>query len=414
MVPPGVRLAAQLLCTESVRALARHKLRTALASLGIMIGVAAVIWVVAIGKAGAERSEAELQKLGDNFVWVEAGSRTVSGVRSGTHGMNTLVPEDAQAMRRELPLLKACSENVDGSVQVVFGNRNWGTRYRGISPEYLEIKNWRLASGSFFTEDQVIHAQSVAVLGETVRRELFGPVDPVGQVIRVNSFLFQVIGVLAPKGQSPSGQDLDDTILMPWRTAQGRILGRYYTYLDDILCSAASREAMNPAIDSIRSLLRQRHHIQPGEEEDFNIRRPDEAINAQIQMARTLELMLVTLASIALVVGGVGIMNVMLASVAQRTDEIGVRLAVGATEGAVQLQFLGEAVMLSLFGGLGGLLLSVVGSFLVEKLLGWPLAIPWPAAGAALVSSAAIGVFFGFYPAWRASHLDPVVALRSE
>lgn len=414
MLPPGVSLVARLFCAEAVRALSRHKMRTALASLGIMIGVAAVIWVAAIGRAGAQRSEAELQKLGDNFVWVEAGSRTVSGVRSGTHGMTTLVPEDAQAMRRELPLLKACSENVDGSAQVVFGNRNWGTHYRGIAPEYLEIKNWRLAAGSFITEDQVRQAESVAVLGETVRRELFGAADPVGQVIRVNSFLFQVIGVLAPKGQSPSGNDLDDTIIMPWRTAQGRILGRYYTYLDDVLCSAVSREAVNPAIDSIRALLRQRHHIRPGDEEDFNIRRPDEAINAQIQVARTLELMLITLASIALVVGGVGIMNVMLASVAQRNNEIGVRLAVGASGGAVQLQFLGEAVMLSLFGGLGGLLLSFIGSFFVEKAIGWPLPIPLPAAAAALLSSAAIGVSFGFYPAWRASRLDPVVALRSE
>lgn len=410
----GVPLGARLFCAESVRALGRHKLRTALASLGIMFGVAAVIWVVAIGQAGAERSQAELQKLGDNFLWVEAGSRNINGVRTGTHGTTTLTPEDAEAIRGQLPLIKSCSENVDGSVHVVYGNRNWGTHYRGVSSEYMDIKRWRMAEGSFFGNEQVSQVESVVVLGQTVRDELFGPVPSVGQVIRVNNFLFRVIGVLAPKGQSPSGQDQDDTIMVPWRTAQGKIQGRYYTYLDDILCSAVSIDAVEKAIDDVRELLRQRHRIGPGDEDDFNIRRPDEALKAQVKAAEALELMLITLASIALAVGGVGIMNVMLASVAQRTKEIGLRVAVGATQSAVQLQFLGEAVMLSVIGGLGGLGLSILGSTLVERLLGWPISTPWQAVGIAVLSSTAIGVAFGFFPAWRASRLDPIAALRSD
>jgi putative ABC transport system permease protein len=351
----GFPLGARLFFVESLRALGLHKLRTGLASLGIMFGVAAVIWVVAIGQAGAERSQAELQKLGDNFVWVEAGSRNVNGVRTGTHGTTTLMPDDADAMRNELPRIKSCSENVDGSAQVIYGNRNWATHYRGVSPEYLDIKRWRVAKGSFFTSEQTSQGESVVVLGETVREQLFGPAEAVGEVIRANNFLFRVIGVLAPKGQSPSGQDQDDTIVMPWRTAQGRILGRYYTYLDDILCSAVSMEKVEESIDDIRALLRQRHRIRSGEEDDFNIRRPDEALKAQVRAAEALALMLITLASIALAVGGVGIMNVMLASVAQRTQEIGLRVAVGATQTAVQLQFPGEAVMKQLFHGTGSI-----------------------------------------------------------
>jgi putative ABC transport system permease protein len=407
------RPGARLLLAEALRALSRHKLRSALTGLGVMIGVATVIWVVGVGEAGSARAEDELRNLGENFVWIEAGSRNVAGLRTGTHGTTTLTPEDAAALRRDVPLLRAVSENVDGTVQVIGGSGNWSTRYRGVSPEYLGIKRWNLASGEPFTDDDVRQAASVVVLGETVRRRLSGAADPVGSVVRVNHVAFRVLGVLAPKGQSATGQDQDDTVLVPWTTAQTKIRGRGFTWLDDILCSAVSAEAVNPAIDAAIALLRQRHRIGPGQEDDFNIRRPDEVINARIQASRTLELLLVTLASISLVIGGIGIMNVMLASVAQRTAEIGLRMAVGATARAVQLQFLTEAALLSVLGGIAGVPLSWAGSFLIAKLVGWPIGISPAAAALAVACSAGVGVLAGFYPAWRASRLDPVVALRN-
>jgi putative ABC transport system permease protein len=409
-----LRLYGRLFFTEALRALARHKGRTALTALGSMIGVGTMIWVVAVGEAGKARAEEELHNLGDNLVWIEAGSRNVNGVRTGTHGTSTLTPEDAEAVRREVPLLKSVAENVDGSVQIVTGNRNWNTRYRGVSPEYLDIKRWRMAEGAFLSDDHVRRMDNVAVLGETVCKRVFGPVSPIGKLIRVNNMVFQVIGVLAPKGQTGSGQDQDDTIMMPWTTAQTKIRGRNYDFLDDILGSAVSMEAVNPAIDAATALLRQRHHIGPGEDDDFNIRRPDEVIKASIQASSTLQILLVALAAISLLIGGIGIMNVMLASVMQRTNEVGLRLAVGATPRAVQIQFLGEAVILSLAGGVLGVPLSISSSFLITQLLGWPVSLSWKAAALAVACSGAVGVIAGLYPAWKASRLDPITALRVE
>ena len=413
-MPARLRLYARLFFTEALRALARHKGRTALTGLGSMIGVGTMIWVVAVGDAGKARAEAELHALGDNLVWIEAGSRNVNGVRTGAHSTTTLTPDDAEAIRREIPLIRSASENVDGSVQIVTGNRNWNTRYRGVSPEYLDIKRWRMAEGAFLSDDHVRHADSVAVLGETVRRRLFGPTDPLGEVIRVNNMAFQVIGVLAPKGQSGWGRDQDDTIVVPWTTAQKKIRGRNYEWLNDVLCSAVSMEAVNPAIDAVTALLRQRHQIRPGEDDDFNIRRPDEVIKASIRASTVLEVLLVTLAAISLLIGGIGIMNVMLVSVMQRTNEVGLRMAVGATPRAVRIQFLGEAVILSLLGGSLGVPLSMASSFLVTQLLGWPVSLSWKAAALAVTCSVAVGVFAGSYPAWKASRLDPITALRDE
>jgi putative ABC transport system permease protein len=409
-----LRLGARLFVVEAPRALARYRVRTFLAALGIMIGVASVIWVVAIGDAGTERAMDELRKLGDNLVWIEAGSRNVNGVRLGTHGTTSLTPEDADAIRREVPVVTRVSENVDGSIQVVGPHANWNTHYRGVSPEYLEIKSFRMALGSFLTADEVVHAESVLVVGETVRQQLFGPSNPVGQTLRVGSFPFLVIGVLAPKGQSGSGQDLDDTIVMPWTTVQKKLRGKNYTWLDDILCSAASMESVEASVKQTQSLLRQRHQIRPGDDDDFNIRRPDEVIKAQIEASQTLKRLLVALASISMLVGGIGIMNVMLASVTARTREIGVRLAVGATTGAVRVQFLGEAAILSLFGGLLGVPLAMAGAAHIGDLIGWKLSASFTAAAAAVGVSVLVGVVSGFYPAWLASRLDPIAALRSE
>jgi putative ABC transport system permease protein len=409
-----MRLYARLFFTEALRGLARHKGRTALTALGSMIGVGTMIWVVAVGEAGKARAEDELHNLGDNLVWIEAGSRNVNGVRTGTHGTSTLTPEDAQAVRREIPLLKSVAENVDGSVQIAAGNRNWNTRYRGVSPEYLDIKRWKMAEGAFLSDEHVQQMANAVVLGETVRNRIFGPIDPLGQLIRVNNMVFQVIGVLAPKGQTGSGQDQDDTIMMPWTTAQTKIRGRNFEYLDDILGSAVSMEAVNAAIDAATALLRQRHHIRSGEDDDFNIRRPDEVIKASIQASSTLQILLVALAAISLLIGGIGIMNVMLASVMQRTNEVGLRMAVGATPRAVRVQFLGEAVILSLAGGVLGVPLSMTTSFFITQLLGWPVSLSWKAAALAVACAGVVGVIAGTYPAWKASRLDPITALRIE
>ena len=399
---------------ESVRALARYKLRTALTALGSMVGVAAVIWVVAIGRAGTAVAEGELAKLGDNLVWVEAGSRNVNGVRTGTHGTTSLMPGDADAIRREIPLVKAVAENVDGSAQIVYGDQNWNTRWRGVSPEYFDVKLWQAVEGALFTSENVDAADSVLVIGETVRQQLFGAASPIGKFVRVQTVLFRVVGVLAAKGQSTNGQDQDDVIMMPWTTAQKKLKGRGYEWLDDILCSAVSADAVNSAADTINGLIRQRHHIRPDGDDDFNIRRPDEVMKAQIAASQTLEALLVTLAAISLIVGGIGIMNMMLASVAQRTREVGIRVAVGATPRAIQIQFLGEAAALSFFGGVLGIPFSIGGVVFIEPLVGWRLSTPADAALVALAFSIVVGVVFGYFPAWRAARLDPIEALHTE
>jgi putative ABC transport system permease protein len=271
-----------------------------------------------------------------------------------------------------------------------------------------------VAKGAAFSRDDVSDMANVCLIGQTVRDRLFAAADPVGEIVRVDNKLFRVIGLLAPKGQSATGQDQDDTILVPYTTAQKKLRGKGVTWLDDILCSAESPLAVEPAVERITALMRERHQIQAGADDDFNLRRPDVVIKAQIDASNTLALLLTTVASIALLVGGIGIMNVMLASVAQRTREIGLRLAVGARRGEVRTQFLGEAVMLSLFGGLCGIVVSVAGSFALERTLEWPVAIPAQAVLLALGFSIGVGVFFGFYPAWRAARLDPIAALRDE
>jgi putative ABC transport system permease protein len=409
-----IRVVTRLFFVESTRGLSRYALRTALTALGSTVGVAAVIWVVAIGRAGTAVAETELAKLGDNLVWVEAGSRNVNGVRTGSHGTTSLLPADAEAIRREVPLVREVAENVDGTAQVIYGDHNWNVRWRGVAPEYFDVKRWDLAEGSAFTGEHVRGSDNVLVVGETTRQALFGPEVPIGKLVRIQGSLFRVIGVLASKGQSSTGQDQDDVVMMPWTTAQKHLKGRGYEWLDDILCSAISPEAVNAAVDAIATLMRQRHHIQPGADDDFNMRRPDEVINAQIKASKTLEALLVVLASIALLIGGIGIMNVMLASVVQRTKEIGIRMAVGATPGAVRAQFLGEAALLSFFGGLLGVVLSAAGTVLIEPLLGWKLVMPVDGVIVAVGFSVVVGLGFGFFPAWRAARLDPVAAIHSE
>jgi putative ABC transport system permease protein len=396
----------------SVWALLRNKMRSLLTVLGITIGIAAVICVVAIGKAGQAQVEQQLNNLGDNFVWIEAGGRAVNGVRTGPRGTKTLTLGDAIAIKNQIPLIKSVSPNVDGSTQVVYGNQNWFTTYRGVSPEYFDIKRWGIDEGAPFTQDDVDRAAAVCVIGRTVRNQLFGADEPIGQVIRLKSLPCKVVATLKPKGTSLSGQDQDDTILLPYTTAQKRLMG--ITWLDDILCSAVSQDVVKGAGQQARALLRDRHHLRPEQDDDFNIRNPEDIIQAQLEASRTLTLLLVAIASISLIVGGIGIMNVMLVSVTERTREIGVRVSVGATEEAIQIQFLAESVLLSLVGGAAGVVIGVVGSFFVGRALNWPMEMSAKAVFLAAFFSIAVGVFFGYYPARKASLMDPIEALRYE
>jgi putative ABC transport system permease protein len=409
-----LRVVIRLLVIESLRAIARNKVRSGLAMLGIAVAVAIVITVIALGRASIAVAEAELDKLGDNLVWVEAGSRNAAGVRTGNHGMTTLTARDADAIRQEIAQIKDVSENVDGGFQVVSREHNWQTRWRGVAPSYQAIKRWDIARGRFFDDDQTERAARVIVIGETVRRELFPDSEPIGEVVRIRGLGFEVIGVLAPKGQSATGQDQDDTVMMPWTTAMKRIVGKDQTWLDDILCSARSTDAIAPATAQIQELLRQRHHIEPGAEDDFNIRHPEELLQARIKTSKTLRLLLLGLAGIAMAVGGIGVMNVMLASVSQRVTEIGLRCALGAPPVAIQLQFLGEAVALALLGGALGVGLGEVSGYLFENQLGWRLAMSPDISAIAVGVSIVKGVAFGMYPAVRASRVDPIVALRTE
>ncbi len=400
------------LLASAVWALRRNPMRSLLTVLGITIGIAAVICVVAIGKAGQAQVERQLANLGDNFVWIEAGGRAVNGRRTGSHSTKTLTVADALAIGQQIPLIKLVSPNVDGSVQVVYGNQNWYTGYRGVSPQYFDIKRWDADRGAFFTADDVDRAADVCVLGRTVQRQLFGAEDPVGKVIRVAGLPCRVVATLQPKGLSLSGQDQDDTVIMPYTTVMKKIKG--VSWLDDILASAVAPDVVKLAGQQAAGLLRDRHHLRLEEEDDFNIRNPEDVIQAQLEASRTLTLLLVAIASISLIVGGIGIMNVMLVSVTERTREIGVRVSVGATEEAIQVQFLGESVVLSLMGGGAGVLLGVIGSFFVGRGLGWPMQLSAEGVVLAAAFSVAVGVFFGYYPARKAALLDPIEALRYE
>jgi len=400
------------LLRSALVALLRNKMRSLLTVMGITIGIAAVICVVAIGKAGQSRVEQQMNNLGDNFVWIEAGGRAVNGVRTGTHGSPSLSMADAVAIKNQIALIKTVSPNVDDHVQVIYGNQNWFTAYRGVSPEFFDIKRWAVDEGTIFTHDDVERAADVCDIGRTVRDQLFGPEDPIGKVIRVKDLPCKVIGVLHPKGLSMSGQDQDDNIILPYTTAQKKIKGN--AWLDDILCSAVSQSSVKIAGQEAAAILRDRHHLRPEEDDDFNIRNPEDIIQAQLEASKTLAVLLIAIASISLIVGGIGIMNVMLVSVTERTREIGVRVAVGATEEAIQLQFLAESIMLSLVGGGAGVLFGVLGSYLVGQTLKWPMETSLQGIVVAAMFSVAVGVFFGYYPARKASLLDPIEALRYE
>ncbi len=400
------------ICREALHALSRNWMRSLLTVLGIVVGVGAFICVVAIGKAGSSRIQDQLQALGDNFIWIEAGSRARNGVRAGARGTKTLVLGDAQAILDQVPLIKASVPNVDGTIQVIYEGQNWSTRYRGVTPEFLEVRRWNIRLGNFFSESDVQNNALVCVLGQTVVDYLFAANDPIDKVIRVKGLPCKVVGVFEAKGFSANGQDQDDFVVMPFTTVQKRITGTFW--LDDIFVSAISRSAMPEALKEIEQLLRERHHIAASEDPDFNVRSPEELLQAQLAASRILTMLLGTTAFLALLVGGIGIMNIMLVSVTQRTREIGVRMAVGATERDVQAQFLSEAMVLSVIGAVLGVAVGIAFSYIVDSVFLFPAKLTTETLLIGGLFSPLIGIVFGFYPAWKASQLDPIQGLRFE
>ncbi len=397
----------------AMRALARNKLRSILTMLGIIIGVGAVIAMVSVGQGAQQQAQQQIAAMGSNMLFVQSGTVNRGGMRMGWGATKTLIYEDMVAILRECPSVKAAAPGSQASAQVVFGNDNWSTTINGTEPQYFDIRSWPMAEGSSFSQDDVSMAANVAVIGETVRKNLFGATDPIGETVRINNLPFKVVGLLIPKGTSAAmGQDQDDIILIPITTLQKKITGQ--DWLRWIMVSAVSKDASYTAQQQITSLLRDRHRIRSGQDDDFFVRNLADMADLADQNARLFTILLGSIASISLLVGGIGIMNIMLVSVTERTREIGIRMAIGATEGDVQQQFLIEAVVLSIVGGTIGILSGMASSYLITQTLGWPVLVSPTAIVAAVLFSMAVGVFFGFYPARKAARLDPIEALRYE
>jgi putative ABC transport system permease protein len=402
----------------ALRALRVNKLRSSLTMLGIIIGVAAVITMISVGAGAQARVEEQIKSLGSNLIILLPGSVTSGGVRMGAGSRASLTEDDAFAIQRELPDIQAAAPALRGTGQVVAGNNNWSTVFYGVTPEYFEARNWVIASGKGFEPTDMTGSGKVVLLGETVARSLFGDSDPIGQSIRVRKVPMRVIGVLERKGQSLMGQDQDDVILMPISTARNRVLGGNLAKQRSVgSISIKVREGANmaEAESEIRGLLRQRHRLQQrGQDDDFTLRNLSEVLSAREESSRIMTLLLAAVASVSLLVGGIGIMNIMLVSVTERTREIGLRMAVGARGSDILAQFLVEAITLALIGGLLGIVLGVGGSYAISNLAGWRVELRPESVVLAVGFAAAIGIFFGFYPARKASRLLPIEALRYE
>jgi putative ABC transport system permease protein len=399
----------------SLRALRVNKMRSALTMLGIIIGVGAVIAMLAVGTGASERISQQISSIGSNLIIILPGSTTSGGLRMGMGSQPTLTKDDADAIQKECSAIQDVAPVLNGAAQIVYGNQNWSTGVYGTTPGMLNIRDWPLASGRPFTEQDVRSATKVCLLGQTVMENLFGSIDPIGQVIRIKKVPFTVIGILDRKGQSPQGQDQDDTVYIPVTTAQKKIFGTTFPgMVRSIMVRARSAEDMDPAEKQINELLRQRHHIGPKKDNDFTVRNLTQIMQVREESSKVFTLLLGAIASVSLLVGGIGIMNIMLVSVTERTREIGIRMAVGAKTWDIRLQFIIEALTLSLIGGVVGIISGVSGSKILSAVAGWSTIVSPLSIILAFGFSGLVGIFFGFYPAYKASLLNPIDALRYE
>jgi len=396
------------------RALVRNKMRAALTMLGIIIGVSAVIAMVSIGQGASASVQAQIESIGTNLLFVSAGAQNVGGVRSGTGdtGTQTLTVDDLDAIKREVPSVSMVTPSVNARAQMVAGNQNWNTALTGVSEQYPEIRKWPVASGSFFTDADVRTAARTIVIGQTLADNLYPGADPIGQDLRVMNLPFRVVGVMQKKGQDAQGRDQDDVAFAPFTTVQKKILGRDRVQIAYV--SAISQDATYTAQDQITELLRQRHKLSANEPSDFTVRNMTDIAEAANETSKTMTILLACIAGVSLLVGGIGIMNIMLVSVTERTREIGIRMAIGARSSAVRTQFLIESIVLSLTGGTIGIILGIVLSLVIPAFLGWPTLVSVMAIVGSVLFSAAVGIFFGYYPARKAAALDPIEALRYE
>jgi putative ABC transport system permease protein len=396
----------------ALRALARNKLRAFLTMLGIIIGVGAVIAMVAIGEGAKSTIRSQIASLGTNVLIILPGSNVQGGVRAGTGNVNTLVDGDSRAMTRELRSVAYASPVLRRQDQLIAGNLNWGSLAQGVAPEFQQIRDWQIESGRFLHEGDMDSAAKVAVIGQTVARQLFGNDDPIDSVIRIRNIPFRIVGTLVAKGQTGQGTDQDDTVMIPYTTMQKRLMR--ITWVQSIVVRAVNAERVQEAQEQITLLLRQRHRIAEGREDDFTVRNLSDIAEAAQSTARVMAILLGSVAGISLLVGGIGIMNIMLVSVTERTREIGIRMAVGARSRDIMLQFLVEAVVMAATGGLIGILLGIGSSEVLKQWAQWPTLVSPSIVAIAFLFSGAVGVFFGFYPAKKAAGLDPIDALRYE
>ncbi len=399
----------------ALRSLRVNRMRSALTMLGIVIGVAAVIAMFAIGNGANEKISSTIASMGTNLLMVLPGSATSGGARQGSSSVPTLTLEDAEAIGQEITTVEDVAPILNGSAQIVFGNTNWATTVWGTTASIMNVRSWTLASGRVFNDSDVRSAAKVCILGQTVAEELFGHDDPLGKTVRINKIPMTVIGLLTEKGSAAMGNDQDDVLFVPITTAQKRLFGsRFPGKIGTIMVKAVSSETLDFTQEEVTRLLAQRHRIRSGQENDFDVRNLSEFLETAKESTRIMSLLLASVASVSLLVGGIGIMNIMLVSVTERTREIGIRRAIGAKQADILAQFLAEALLLSLAGGLVGIALGGLGSTLLSRFAGWTTAVSSLSVGLAFGFSALIGVFFGFYPAWKASELRPIDALKYE
>ena len=402
---------------DALRSLQSNTLRSVLTTLGIIIGVGAVIIMVSVGNGAKARINAMIDKLGANIMMVMPGRSFGGGARGEAGSLPTLTEEDAWAIENEVPTVLLTAPTVRGSAQVIAGNLNWSTRVYGVTNAFFAAREWALKDGRRFEPGEIKGSAKVAILGETVSENLFPEKNPIGQSLRINRVPFTIIGVLTPKGEAGPGGDQDDTVIIPLSTAKKRVLGGRKlsgNRVNSIYVKAKSADAVIRTEEGVTALLRQRHRIAPNQDDDFRVRNMAEFMNARADSSQAMSLLLMSVASISLIVGGIGIMNIMLVSVTERTREIGLRMAVGATAGDIMSQFLVESIVLSLIGGILGVALGVGGSVAMSAYSQWPAIIDPKSVALAFSFSAAVGIFFGFYPARKASQLDPIEALRHE